>query len=49
VMVASWVDWASKLVDDWPDDVRNARFSVAAGEDAVRLAESIQVAVRRDQ
>ncbi len=41
VMVANWVDWASKLVDDWPDEVRNAPFNVAAAEEAVRLAESV--------
>ena len=40
-MVAHWVDWASQLVDDWPDDVREARFDVAAAKDGVRLAESV--------
>ena len=41
VMVANWVDWSSKLVDDWPDDVRDAPFDVAAAEEGVRLAESV--------
>ena len=42
VMVANWVDWASTLVDEWPDDVRSAPFDMAAAEDAVRLAETIR-------
>jgi PadR family transcriptional regulator AphA len=41
VMVAHWVDWASPLVDHWPDDVRSAPFNVAAAEEGVRLAESV--------
>jgi DNA-binding PadR family transcriptional regulator len=41
VMVAQWVDWASQLVDHWPDDVRQAPFNVAAAEESVRLAESV--------
>jgi DNA-binding PadR family transcriptional regulator len=41
VMVARWVVWASAMVEDWPDDVSDATFDVAAQEDAVRLAESI--------
>ena len=40
-MVAHWVDWASQLVDAWPDDVRDAPFDVAAAEEGVRLAESV--------
>jgi DNA-binding PadR family transcriptional regulator len=47
VMVANWVDWASELIDDWPEDVRTAPFNVAAAEDAVRLAESVPQVVRR--
>jgi PadR family transcriptional regulator, regulatory protein AphA len=42
VMVANWVDWASTLVDEWPDDVRNAPFDRSTAEDAVRLAETIR-------
>ena len=41
VTVASWVDWASAMVEAWPDDVRMAPFDVAAGEEAVRLAQTI--------
>ncbi len=41
VMVAEWAEWASEVVEDWPDDVRQAPFSVAAAEDAVRRLESI--------
>ncbi len=41
VTVAHWVDWASGIVADWPDDVREAPFDVAAAEEGVRLAESI--------
>ena len=41
VTVSTWVDWTSDIVADWPDDVREAPFNVAAAEEAVRLAESI--------
>ncbi len=41
VTVARWVDWASELVNTWPDDVRQASFDMAAAEEAVRLAESV--------
>jgi len=41
VTVSRWVEWASATVEGWPDDVRTAPFDVAAGEEAVRLAESI--------
>jgi DNA-binding PadR family transcriptional regulator len=41
VMVARWVEWATETVQDWPDDVRDARFDVEAAEVAVHLAESI--------
>jgi hypothetical protein len=40
-MVAGWVDWASDMVEDWPEDVNHAPFDVAAAEEGVRLAESI--------
>jgi PadR family transcriptional regulator AphA len=45
VTVAEWVEWASDLVEDWPDDVSLAPFDVAAAEEGVRLAESIAVLV----
>jgi len=41
VMVAHWADWASQIIDTWPDDVRDAPYNVAAAEEAVRLAESV--------
>ena len=40
-MVAHWVAWASQVVDDWPDDVRDAPFDAGAAEESVRLAESV--------
>ena len=40
-MVAHWVDWATGLVESWPDDVRDAPFDVTVAEEAVRLAETI--------
>ena len=45
VMVAHWVAWASQVVDDWPDDVRNAQFDAGAAEEAVGLAESVAKSV----
>ena len=41
VMVARWVHWASEAVADWPDDVREAPFSVEVAEEGVALAESV--------
>jgi PadR family transcriptional regulator, regulatory protein AphA len=38
VTVARWVDWASKLIEDWPDDVREAPFNIAEVEEALSLA-----------
>jgi DNA-binding PadR family transcriptional regulator len=43
VTVARWVAWASKVVEDWPDDVLDAPFDGVAAEEGVRLAESVQV------
>ena len=39
--VARWVQWATDIVDTWPDDVRQAPFSVAAAEESVALAERV--------
>jgi DNA-binding PadR family transcriptional regulator len=39
--VARWVDWATEVVEGWPDDVREAPFDVAAAREATLLAESI--------
>ncbi len=41
VTVARWVEWASDLVKDWPDDVLEAPFDTVAAAEGVRLAESI--------
>ncbi|MEO7944357.1 MAG: helix-turn-helix transcriptional regulator [Marmoricola sp.] len=40
--VAEWVEWATGIVEDWPDDVSLAAFDVLAAEEGVRLAERIQ-------
>ena len=45
--VAQWVEWASGIVQDWPDDVRHAPFDHAAQQEAVRLAESVNVILGR--
>lgn len=41
VTVARWVDWATHVVDTWPEDVTEAPFDVTAADEGVRLAESI--------
>ncbi|HEX2577499.1 MAG TPA: helix-turn-helix transcriptional regulator [Aquihabitans sp.] len=41
VMVDDWVDWATDVVADWPDDVRQAPFSTAVAEDAVRRSQAV--------
>ncbi len=46
VTVARWVHWATEIVDGWPDDVRDAPFDVAAAQQGVDLAESIDVLLR---
>ena len=46
VMVAQWVDWASELVDDWPDDVRSAPFDVSEAEESLRRVERLQRVMR---
>ena len=46
VTVARWVQWATEIVDGWPDDVRDAPFDVAAAQEGVDLAESIDVILR---
>lgn len=40
-MVARWAEWAVDIVEDWPDDPRQAELDRDAQEEAVRLAESI--------
>ena len=46
VMVAKWIDWASELVDDWPDDVRSAPFDVSEAEESLRRVERVQRVMR---
>jgi DNA-binding PadR family transcriptional regulator len=49
--VARWVAWATEVVEGWPEDVRAAPYDVAAGQEALRLAESITTILgpRRDR
>ena len=47
VTVAQWVEWASGIVQDWPDDVRLAPLDRAAQQEAVRLAESVNAILGR--
>jgi DNA-binding PadR family transcriptional regulator len=47
VMVARWVDWASAIIEDWPDDVRAAPFNMAAARESVELVESIPALLER--
>ena len=46
VMVAEWIDWASELVDDWPDDVRSAPFDISEAEESLRRVERVQRVMR---
>jgi DNA-binding PadR family transcriptional regulator len=39
-MVARWVEWASAIVEQWPDDVTAAPFDEAAAREAVAVAEA---------
>jgi DNA-binding PadR family transcriptional regulator len=42
VMVAAWIVWATRLIEEWPDDVNRAPFDGRAADDAVRLAASVE-------
>ena len=42
VTVARWVAWATEIVDQWPDDVRDAPFDHSAAAEGVSLAEDIE-------
>jgi PadR family transcriptional regulator, regulatory protein AphA len=42
VTVARWIDWASNMVDTWPDDVSKALFDTTTAEQGVALAESVE-------
>lgn len=46
VTVARWQQWASEVIEEWPDDINDAPFDRAAQHEAVRLAESIPVMLR---
>jgi PadR family transcriptional regulator, regulatory protein AphA len=41
VTVAEWVDWASGVVERWPDDPSAAPFDLAAAKEGVRRAERV--------
>jgi PadR family transcriptional regulator AphA len=43
-MVADWAEWATGIVQDWPDDPRQAVLDEAAQEESVRIAERIAAA-----
>jgi PadR family transcriptional regulator, regulatory protein AphA len=45
VMVAQWVQWATALVESWPDDVRDAPFNTDAAEEGARRAETVATIV----
>ena len=45
-MVAGWAEWATSVVEDWPDDPRQAALDVDAQAEAVRVAESLTRAGR---
>lgn len=47
VMVARWIEWASTLVDTWPDDVSDAPFDAVAAQESVTLAEQVDLILRR--
>jgi DNA-binding PadR family transcriptional regulator len=47
VMIAQWVDWATQLIEHWPDDVHDAPFDVAEAEEAVRLAGSVAAMIEQ--
>jgi DNA-binding PadR family transcriptional regulator len=45
-MVAGWAEWATSVVEAWPDDPRAADLDVDAQAEAVRTAESLAKAGR---
>ena len=40
-MISDWIDWAAAVIEDWPDDVRNASIDLAAQRETVRRGERI--------
>jgi hypothetical protein len=49
VTVARWVEWASTVVEHWPEDERDAPLDVAVQRESVRLAESIATILDNDR
>lgn len=45
-MVANWAEWATGVVEDWPDDVTEAVVDQAEMEESVRRAERTTAATR---
>jgi DNA-binding PadR family transcriptional regulator len=45
--VAEWVDWASAVVERWPDDPGAAPFDVEAAKEGVRRAERVVTLLQR--
>ena len=41
VMVARWAEWATGIVEEWPDDPREAVLDLTEQQRAIRRAESI--------
>jgi PadR family transcriptional regulator AphA len=41
--VARWVQWASTIVDTWPDDVNEAHFDLDVAKHGVEIAERIEI------
>jgi DNA-binding PadR family transcriptional regulator len=40
-MVANWADWATAIVEQWPENVADAALDLAAQEESVRIAERL--------
>ena len=47
--VAEWVDWATRVVETWPDKTAEAPFDVKAAEESVRRAERVTVLLDPDR
>jgi PadR family transcriptional regulator AphA len=47
--VARWVQWASDVVDGWPDDVTQAPFDAVVASEGVHLSESIPAVLERER
>lgn len=43
VTVARWVEWATTIVEQWPEDVNDASFNAASAAEGVALAESVDI------